>query len=258
MPAPVPQTIAPEISVHIKELGMMPEHNRDEVAYQRLKREIRQKLNKLAKVDLPLSYSLEMQFASVLLDREATENFYQKAKGEFLELRELDYNFAVSLAYLGDFQAAVDCLLLTRTPHEKEIFVASFYFLKTGQFEKAAEVAGKLDSRVRIDEVMTAENYQRELEKLVNFVRQYPNLKDGVQSLFSVINDFIRKQGLFFDQTRIHLQSDESSSWITYKVSTNQELEKVLDLNDQLIETLIDSEIDPKVQSLVCPIIVKG
>lgn len=252
MPTPAPQTIAPQVSEEIEALVSLPVRDRQGFVFERIKRDIQAKIDKLKKQDAALAYELEMQYASALLNKEATDSNYKKAKALSPAKKDLDYNYYVALAGLGCFEEAANKILSVKDLLPDHALLAAQNFERAGQIENAIKMMEKIQNSFDVGEEIAR------FHRLKSFFDAEGISAQELGVYMKSVNDFVINEGLFFKPFEADLQKDEDSTSVVMTILSNAEIDKIVDLNDRLIEALIDSEADQSVKLKVTPIIMKA
>lgn len=247
MSTQIPQTTVDDVLNKITEYEQLG-GSRSSKSFQHyaLKRDIESAIKNLKKSSPSEGYMMDMIFHGILGDEEKCRSHYLIAKQQGGKNQNIEWNFILSLDYLGFHQEA-SRLVLDLLKHEKgnvELYQgAATHFVDQGFFDKAREVlkmAAKLNDQF-------IDNRLQIVEKLADFVRDQQISISELNRYMETIVEFQKEKGLFFKERGYNLLSDGYEKTAYIEILTGLSVDETTKLNDDLFSTLAEKDFSDEV-----------
>lgn len=238
----MPQTNVDEVLAKIARFEQFGE-NDSHVVFEKksLQKEIQNDIKKLKEVSISDGYMIDMIFNGIQKNEAKCRSYYDLAKQQGAYSRQLDWNFALSLGYLGYESEASDIFLdlVDRDLGEPEIYRgASTHFSDMGYFDKAVQV---LEKGLKLKDCLITERLIV-CEKLANFVDQLNIPKNELNRYMSTVQEFQQKKGLYFKDRRYDFFDDGHETIACIEINTGKSIDDVNRLNDELFDLLASKD----------------
>ncbi|MFN3879805.1 MAG: tetratricopeptide repeat protein [Nitrincola lacisaponensis] len=215
----------------------------------RYQREIDSIITDLISNEAHTAYMFRMMLNGLQNDVDAVRDQYSKA-ARLSKSSQLLYNYSIALFFAGDFEGAKSALLDAIKCYPGEVdnyFMLANYYMGSGDILEAVSIlmqGKKLNSSI-IDGAL------QKFERIAEFVQ-----KDGIEAhelkaYFLLQDSFLHKERLQSTQQYFGLNQDEASMWISNVIKTELPPEKIEELNDEWIDTLLESNIPAHVHGIV-------